>query len=305
LAKKAVQYAVAKAGITDPKYLKMPASWLRERCWLEDPRPPRRVSRMLPEEAKRGSRGKTRRRQEPKEKEILRTAIGSATHPQFGGIELVSEPTTSGFVEFYRPFSNKVETVRRSSLKNITWFGRSAAGMPLSAPQSKSTTKPETSNPDGSQAALLNASTKASTGVAAGNYSIEPIAPPTTCATAKDRGQPSERTFVANHAETSALSRPMKAAGGATGNQEEEVQPPRVFTNDQTQSQVNAPMTNSGGESLPTPANAPTTNSGTERTPVNAPPINVENASSPTPKIEPDRMTQTDQETWEALLGSI
>jgi hypothetical protein len=99
----------------------------------------------------------------------------------------------------------------------------------------------------------------------------------------------------------------MKAAGGATGNQEEEVQPPRVFTNEQTQGQVNAPTTNSGRESLPTPANAPTTNSGTEilPTPVNAPPINVGNASSRTPKIEPDRMTQTDQEIWEALLGSI
>lgn len=40
LAAKAAQYAVAKANI-DPQYLKMPANWLKDRCWLEDPQPPK------------------------------------------------------------------------------------------------------------------------------------------------------------------------------------------------------------------------------------------------------------------------
>ena len=118
--------------------------------------------------------------------------------------------------------------------------------MPLSAPQSKSITKPRLSNPDDSQAALLNASTKTSTGLAASKYSIQPrepsVAPPTTCATAKDRARPSEGTVVANHAETSALPRLMKAAGAATG-KEEEARPPCMFMNDQTQGPVNAPTT--------------------------------------------------------------
>src|SRR5262249_20707697 len=176
-------------------------------------------------------------------------------------------------------------------------FGRSAAGMPLSAPQLKSTTNLGPSNPDGSQAA------KASTGLA---YIQPQGSPPTTCATAKDRAQSSEGRVVANHAETSALPRPMKAAGAATG-KEEEAQPPCVFMNDQTQGPVNAPTTNSGRDRLPIPAKASTTNSGTESLPrpVNTPPINVGSTSLPTPEIEPDRVTQTDQDRWEALLASI
>jgi hypothetical protein len=37
---KARQYAEAKADV-DAKYLKMPANWLKDECWLEDPQPPR------------------------------------------------------------------------------------------------------------------------------------------------------------------------------------------------------------------------------------------------------------------------
>jgi hypothetical protein len=40
LAEKAEQYSVAKAG-NDPRYLKMPATWLQDQCWLEDPQPPK------------------------------------------------------------------------------------------------------------------------------------------------------------------------------------------------------------------------------------------------------------------------
>src|SRR5262249_29521746 len=42
LISKARQYAKAKADVA-PKWLKMPANWLKEECWLEDPqpRPPR------------------------------------------------------------------------------------------------------------------------------------------------------------------------------------------------------------------------------------------------------------------------
>jgi hypothetical protein len=39
LADKAAQYARAKAGI-EPRFVKMPANWLRDECWNEDPQPP-------------------------------------------------------------------------------------------------------------------------------------------------------------------------------------------------------------------------------------------------------------------------
>ncbi|MDB9704112.1 helix-turn-helix domain-containing protein [Rhodospirillales bacterium] len=39
LKSKASQYAEAKATV-DPQYHKMPANWLKEQCWLEDPQPP-------------------------------------------------------------------------------------------------------------------------------------------------------------------------------------------------------------------------------------------------------------------------
>ncbi|WP_143273039.1 hypothetical protein [Azospirillum palustre] len=35
------RYAVAKAHLTDSKYLKFPHNWLRGECWLEDPQPPK------------------------------------------------------------------------------------------------------------------------------------------------------------------------------------------------------------------------------------------------------------------------
>jgi len=38
LASKAAQYAEAKAG-NDPKWIKMPKTWLDDECWLEDPQP--------------------------------------------------------------------------------------------------------------------------------------------------------------------------------------------------------------------------------------------------------------------------
>jgi Helix-turn-helix domain len=48
LISKARQYAEAKADI-DAKWLKMPANWLKEECWLEDPRPrPPREPRPAP-----------------------------------------------------------------------------------------------------------------------------------------------------------------------------------------------------------------------------------------------------------------
>jgi hypothetical protein len=40
LARKAAQYAEAKVG-HDPKWTKMPRTWLDDECWLEDPQPPK------------------------------------------------------------------------------------------------------------------------------------------------------------------------------------------------------------------------------------------------------------------------
>ena len=49
LVAKALQYAEAKADV-DAKWLKMPANWLKEECWREDPQPPR--PRREPESAR-------------------------------------------------------------------------------------------------------------------------------------------------------------------------------------------------------------------------------------------------------------
>jgi hypothetical protein len=48
---KARQYAEAKADV-DAKWLKMPANWLKEECWLEDPQPPRHREPKPPRSAK-------------------------------------------------------------------------------------------------------------------------------------------------------------------------------------------------------------------------------------------------------------
>ena len=48
---KARQYAEAKADV-DAKWLKMPANWLKEECWLEDPQPPRTREPKPPRAAK-------------------------------------------------------------------------------------------------------------------------------------------------------------------------------------------------------------------------------------------------------------
>lgn len=42
------RYAIAKAHLTDPKYLKFPHNWLRGECWLEDPQPPKAKPKDLP-----------------------------------------------------------------------------------------------------------------------------------------------------------------------------------------------------------------------------------------------------------------
>ncbi|CAO3424278.1 hypothetical protein [Azospirillum endophyticum] len=42
------RYAIAKAHLTDPNYLKFAHNWLRGECWLEDPQPPKQKSKDLP-----------------------------------------------------------------------------------------------------------------------------------------------------------------------------------------------------------------------------------------------------------------
>src|SRR5262245_34048930 len=54
---KARQYAQAKADF-DPKWLKMPANWLKEECWLEDPQPPRSHEPKSSRAAKPKTKGK-------------------------------------------------------------------------------------------------------------------------------------------------------------------------------------------------------------------------------------------------------
>jgi hypothetical protein len=58
LAAKAAQYAHAK-GDRDPKWIKMPRTWLYEKCWLEDPQPSRQKRR--PKATETSQPGKTTR----------------------------------------------------------------------------------------------------------------------------------------------------------------------------------------------------------------------------------------------------
>jgi hypothetical protein len=51
LVAKAQQYAVAVAHVTDPRWTKYPASWLRKECYAEDPQPPKLKERREPQEA--------------------------------------------------------------------------------------------------------------------------------------------------------------------------------------------------------------------------------------------------------------
>jgi transcriptional regulator with XRE-family HTH domain len=63
LAVKAAQYAHAK-GDQDPKWIKMPKTWLEEECWLEDPQPSRQKK---PSKAAKDSRsGKSNRTEHSK-----------------------------------------------------------------------------------------------------------------------------------------------------------------------------------------------------------------------------------------------
>jgi colicin import membrane protein len=58
LIEKAEQYALAKAGISNPLYLKMPSNWLRDQGWLEDPQPPKpKKPHGAEPKSRRGSKG--------------------------------------------------------------------------------------------------------------------------------------------------------------------------------------------------------------------------------------------------------
>jgi hypothetical protein len=55
LVAKAEQYANATAHLPDQRYIKQPANWLNQECWLEDPKPPR-PKEPKPERAPRASK---------------------------------------------------------------------------------------------------------------------------------------------------------------------------------------------------------------------------------------------------------
>ena len=72
LEQKAAQYALAKSG-NDPKWIKMPANWLKDEGWLEDPQPPKpktkREDRKAPQADRRLSAAAR-----PKQKPAAKTA---------------------------------------------------------------------------------------------------------------------------------------------------------------------------------------------------------------------------------------
>lgn len=45
---KAAQYAIAKATVQDPRFIKTPGNWLRDECWLEDPQPSQPKKKPVP-----------------------------------------------------------------------------------------------------------------------------------------------------------------------------------------------------------------------------------------------------------------
>jgi hypothetical protein len=114
----------------------MPSNWLRDRCWLEDPQPPRpkeprpQRTRGQASKSKGGGRRKKQRKQPhrisaspPPKVAKFRTEIGAAIHSSFGSVSLLTKPTPAGFIEFYAPGESRVRTAPRSSFKDIRWLG--------------------------------------------------------------------------------------------------------------------------------------------------------------------------------------
>lgn len=62
------QYAIAKAHLTDPKYLKFPHNWLRGECWLEDPQPPKAKPAKSPQPSTEKQTESARKAAMPEEK---------------------------------------------------------------------------------------------------------------------------------------------------------------------------------------------------------------------------------------------
>lgn len=62
------RYAIAKAHLTDPKYLKFPHNWLRGECWLEDPQPPKAKPAKSPQPSTEKQTESARKAAMPEEK---------------------------------------------------------------------------------------------------------------------------------------------------------------------------------------------------------------------------------------------
>jgi hypothetical protein len=98
---KARQYAEAKADV-DAKWLKMPANWLKEECWLEDPQPPRPREPKPARAAQPGAK-----RQKP-----ARTAEAAVKKPVVNSARpVVKKPTRA------KPVANGQTDKGRASLK--------------------------------------------------------------------------------------------------------------------------------------------------------------------------------------------
>ena len=112
LATKAAQYAVAKAA-NDPKYIKMPKTWLDEECWLEDPQPPKppaarsrskRKTAKITGEADPGSNGEAKARGGKTSK-----ATGASTRKRKASATKTAPKKTKGGRSKRRTKSGKVK----------------------------------------------------------------------------------------------------------------------------------------------------------------------------------------------------
>jgi hypothetical protein len=76
---KARQYAEAKAAV-DAKWLKMPANWLKEECWLEDPQPPR-PREPKPARAAESHSAKGKRQKPARAKPVVKKPVVNSDRP--------------------------------------------------------------------------------------------------------------------------------------------------------------------------------------------------------------------------------
>jgi hypothetical protein len=130
----AKQYAIAKQHIRYPQHLMWPANWLINKCWLEDPQPPKPKTitpGRKPEVTKGDGRRKkgrklTRGRPVPPSGTFLPVEYGRATHGRYGEVR-IGKKTADGKIPFQH--GNKVREDYLFRFDSICWHADDAASI--------------------------------------------------------------------------------------------------------------------------------------------------------------------------------